>query len=379
MARLPKPGSDQGKWGEILNEYLSVAHDDNGNLKDNTVAESNLTPEVVEKLHTAGVSSVATLTGDITSPDLVEALETDLKLHYAPVAGSDLTASGTDSWAEGQGSVASGFVSHAEGLQTTASGSPGAHAEGLSTTASGQASHAEGLQTTASGSAPGAHAEGVSTTASNFASHAEGSSTTASGTNSHAEGSATTVSGNNSHAEGSSTTVSENNSHAEGSYTTASAPAAHVEGYQTTAFRSAESARGYGGQVQQALIAANSGAASQTVVTYIVASGVITIPVHGGVTSGKIVILTEDGAIRWDVTFSAKNNAATYATRATGTVSILASVGTASTTYGTSAITWTVSGNATGQVVITPSATPPARRVWCELLQLGSVAQTKPA
>ncbi len=49
MARLPKPGSDQGKWGEILNEYLSVAHDDNGNLKGDTVAESNLTPEVVEK------------------------------------------------------------------------------------------------------------------------------------------------------------------------------------------------------------------------------------------------------------------------------------------------------------------------------------------
>ncbi len=309
---------------------------------------------------------------------MVEALKTDLKLHYAPVAGSNLTVSGADSWAEGRGSVASGFVSHAEGYQTTASGgAPGAHAEGAYTIASAHASHAEGYQTTTSGYA--SHAEGSNTISSGSGTHAEGAYTNADGYAAHAEGSNTTASASSSHAEGADTTASHYASHAEGVNTTASAPAAHVEGYQTTAFRSAESARGYGGQVQQALIAANSGAASQTAVTYIVASGVITIPVHGGVTSGKIVILTEDGAIRWDVTFSAKNNAATYATRATGTVSILASVGTASTTYGTSAITWTVSGNATGQVVITPSATPPARRVWGELLQLGSVAQTKPA
>ncbi len=373
MARLPKPGSDQGKWGEILNEYLSVAHDDNGNLKDNTVAESNLTPEVIEKLHTAGVSSVAALTGDITSLDLVEALETDLRLHYAPVAGSNLTVSGTDSWAEGQGTTASGNISHAEGRGSIASGHS-SHAEGYQTTASSSSpgAHSEGCQTAASNF--GAHAEGASTIASGFADHAEGNQTTASGANSHAEGDRTTASGQSSHAEGYLTTASglspgahaegantiasAYTAHAEGSSTVANATSSHAEGYQTTAFRYAESTRGYVDQVQQALIAASSGAASQTAVTYVAASGVVTIPVHGGVTSGKIVILTEDGAIRWDVTFSAKNNAATYATRATGTVSILASVGTASTTYGTSAITWTVSGNATGQVVITPSATP---------------------
>lgn len=26
MARLPQPGSDSGRWGEILNEYLSQSH-----------------------------------------------------------------------------------------------------------------------------------------------------------------------------------------------------------------------------------------------------------------------------------------------------------------------------------------------------------------
>ncbi|HMR72659.1 MAG TPA: hypothetical protein PKD68_01480, partial [Candidatus Saccharibacteria bacterium] len=160
--------------------------------------------------------------------------------------------------------------------------------------------------------------------------------------------------------------------------TTAGNAYAHAEGYSTTAFRVAESTRGNGGFVQQAFIPATSGAANQTDVRYVAATGVITIPVHAGITSGKVSIFTEDGTIRWDVTFSANNNATTYATRATGTVSILASVGTTATTYGTSAITWTVTGNATGQVIITPSATPPARRVWCELFQLGSIAQTKP-
>ena len=42
MARLPKPGSDQGKWGEILNDYLSQSHTDTGTLKDNTIGTNQL-------------------------------------------------------------------------------------------------------------------------------------------------------------------------------------------------------------------------------------------------------------------------------------------------------------------------------------------------
>lgn len=33
MARLPVPGSDDGTWGTILNEYLSVEHNADGTLK----------------------------------------------------------------------------------------------------------------------------------------------------------------------------------------------------------------------------------------------------------------------------------------------------------------------------------------------------------
>jgi len=33
MARLPNPGSDDGTWGTILNDFLGVAHEDDGSLK----------------------------------------------------------------------------------------------------------------------------------------------------------------------------------------------------------------------------------------------------------------------------------------------------------------------------------------------------------
>lgn len=36
MTRLPTPGSDDNTWGEILNDFLSVAHNSDGTLKDTT-------------------------------------------------------------------------------------------------------------------------------------------------------------------------------------------------------------------------------------------------------------------------------------------------------------------------------------------------------
>lgn len=34
MARLPEPGEDKGTWGDILNAFLAVEHNDDGTLKD---------------------------------------------------------------------------------------------------------------------------------------------------------------------------------------------------------------------------------------------------------------------------------------------------------------------------------------------------------
>lgn len=33
MSRLPIPGSDNGTWGKILNDFLEVAHNEDGTLK----------------------------------------------------------------------------------------------------------------------------------------------------------------------------------------------------------------------------------------------------------------------------------------------------------------------------------------------------------
>lgn len=39
MARLPIPGSDDGTWGDILNDYLSVEHNADGSQKTVPVAK----------------------------------------------------------------------------------------------------------------------------------------------------------------------------------------------------------------------------------------------------------------------------------------------------------------------------------------------------
>lgn len=54
MARLPNPGSDEGVWGSVLNDFLDVAHNNDGTLKAQTTIDS--------ALQTSG----GTMTGDLT-------------------------------------------------------------------------------------------------------------------------------------------------------------------------------------------------------------------------------------------------------------------------------------------------------------------------
>lgn len=51
MARLPQPGSDQGTWGEILNDYLSQVHNSDGSLKHDIITEDHLEPSVAAKIN----------------------------------------------------------------------------------------------------------------------------------------------------------------------------------------------------------------------------------------------------------------------------------------------------------------------------------------
>lgn len=40
MARLPTPGADGGNWGNLLNDYLSVAHNPDGSIKTSAIPSS---------------------------------------------------------------------------------------------------------------------------------------------------------------------------------------------------------------------------------------------------------------------------------------------------------------------------------------------------
>ena len=40
MVRLPQPGSDDGTWGDLLNEYLGVSHATDGSLKTSAVSSA---------------------------------------------------------------------------------------------------------------------------------------------------------------------------------------------------------------------------------------------------------------------------------------------------------------------------------------------------
>lgn len=58
MARLPKPGGDNGNWGDILNDYLSQTHNPDGTLKDNSVGSAQIADgSLTETLLDAGVQT----------------------------------------------------------------------------------------------------------------------------------------------------------------------------------------------------------------------------------------------------------------------------------------------------------------------------------
>lgn len=62
--RLPTPGSDNGNWGTILNDYLSAAHKPDGLLKDNIVSITNLSQDLKDKVEViAGQQGATGATG----------------------------------------------------------------------------------------------------------------------------------------------------------------------------------------------------------------------------------------------------------------------------------------------------------------------------
>lgn len=58
MPRLPQPGSDDGQWGEILNDFLLQSHDASGDLKPGVVMVDHMAPGVVDDKVSGPGSSV---------------------------------------------------------------------------------------------------------------------------------------------------------------------------------------------------------------------------------------------------------------------------------------------------------------------------------
>ncbi len=76
MARLPEPGGDKGKWGTLLNEFLSVEHNQDGSLKTSGTI-GNLAP-----------LNNPTFTGSVTVPSPVDNTDAANKAYVDSVATS---------------------------------------------------------------------------------------------------------------------------------------------------------------------------------------------------------------------------------------------------------------------------------------------------
>ncbi len=93
MARLPVPGADNGKWGDILNEFLLQAHGSNGTLKDNSVTNNVLAPHAVT---TASIASNAITAAAIADGSITEQLlDTNVRTKLNAASGGVVHTSDT--------------------------------------------------------------------------------------------------------------------------------------------------------------------------------------------------------------------------------------------------------------------------------------------
>lgn len=80
LARLPVPGSDAGTWGEVLNDFMSVAHNPDGSLKTSAVSSSTPTA-------TTTTPGLVQLTGDLAGSS------TNPQIATGAIVDTDINAS----------------------------------------------------------------------------------------------------------------------------------------------------------------------------------------------------------------------------------------------------------------------------------------------
>ncbi|MEO6513100.1 MAG: hypothetical protein ABIR37_00275 [Candidatus Saccharimonadales bacterium] len=116
MSRLPTPGSDDGTWGTVLNDYLAVEHNADGSLKKaaqitQAISDSSAALSTANAAGTAASNAQTTANGKYTLPgggipktDLAAAVQTSLNTADARDA-IKIQGSAIDPSAPGDGQV----------------------------------------------------------------------------------------------------------------------------------------------------------------------------------------------------------------------------------------------------------------------------------
>jgi hypothetical protein len=95
MANLPTPGGDAGTWGDILNEFLLVAHNADGTLNTSAVSTALPSPIPTTNLGSGTASSSNFLRGDGTWATPASAANATTSAPGIIQLGGDLDGSGT--------------------------------------------------------------------------------------------------------------------------------------------------------------------------------------------------------------------------------------------------------------------------------------------
>lgn len=81
MARLPQPAGDDGTWGNILNDYLSQAHNIDGTIKNGVVTDATISSSAA-----ISQTKIASLTTDLATTE--KTANKGVASGYAPLNSS---------------------------------------------------------------------------------------------------------------------------------------------------------------------------------------------------------------------------------------------------------------------------------------------------
>jgi trimeric autotransporter adhesin len=105
LARLPQIGSDDGTWGNILNDFLSQVHDADGTLKSNTVTTGAIADGAVTeaKLDSAAQTKLNTVGGGVA-----DGAVTDIKVNASAAIAQSKIANLVSDLAAKQATITAG-------------------------------------------------------------------------------------------------------------------------------------------------------------------------------------------------------------------------------------------------------------------------------